>query len=451
MVNLQELYYMILHILEGIGAVLLIVAIFFTPLFGLYYLVKYTLQLFENWSFGRQTDIQYAELILSSKFTYYQKLNDRQKAKFLRRLVKFIGSKSFTGSGGLVLTDEMKILISATAIQLTFGLKEFRLNHFSKIFVYPKAFYSKISKQYHKGETNLAGAIALSWSDFTEGLNKPHDKVNLGLHEMAHALRFDKFKSDDYDTFFNMYYDKWHMIAQGEFKKIKGNSTSFFREYGGTNFNEFFAVCVETFFESPSEFNRLYPEIYKHLSILLNQDPLVIITDNTNSLRNNHNPEFVPGGKVYYATTISGIHIASLIFAGGFWLYILVSHSGMASLDYLILCLIMPVVGYFIVERAFNKVIFYENGIYVKSLVPSIFHRNNKFSYAEVVCVEFTQKEMDQSNDSIWIAYLDKGKIQTRNFTDSFTRHEVLGFADYLVTKKVAVKLNALTKYFSHN
>jgi Mlc titration factor MtfA (ptsG expression regulator) len=440
-----------MEFIKGLGFLLLIVATAFAPLFGLYYIIKNLVGIFDRSVYGRKVDLKYAEIVLSSKFTYYQKLDSRGKARFMRRLHRFIENKDFIGSGGINLTDEMIVMISASAIQLTFGLKEYKLNHFSKIFVYPKAFYSKISKQYHKGETNLAGAIVLSWSHFLEGYSKPNDKINLGLHEMAHALRFDKFKSDEYDRFFNRYYDKWQVVAKEEFKKTRDHGDTFFREYGGTNVNEFFAVCVEAYFESPAEFRRLHPGIYAHMRILLNQDPLEDFNSfsaNRNNYRKVHNPDFEPQGKMIYSTRFNTKNILSLLFAAGVWIFLLVSNiSNGISGDQVFFGLILLVAGYYITENAFSRISFYENGIHVTSLVPPVFKRYTKFSYGEVICVEFEQHAFDETNDNIIIVYLDNGKIRKRKFIDDFSRDEILQFADFLVAKKVAVKLNALAKY----
>ncbi|MCW3105361.1 MAG: hypothetical protein JWO09_3801 [Bacteroidetes bacterium] len=439
-----------MEFIKGLGILLLVVATAFAPLFGLYYIIKNLVGLFDRSVYGRKVDLKYAEIILSSKFAYYQKLDSWGKARFMRRLHRFIENKDFIGSGGIILTDEMIVLISACAIQLTFGLKEYKLNHFSKIFVYPKAFYSKVSKQYHKGETNLAGAIVLSWSHFLEGYSKPNDKINLGLHEMAHALRFDKFKSDEYDRFFNRYYDKWQVVAKGEFQKTREGDT-FFREYGGTNVNEFFAVCVESYFEAPAEFKRLHPGIYAHMRILLNQDPLEDF-NNFSASRNNyrkvHNPDFEPEGKMIYKTRFGSKNILSLLFAAGVWIFMLVSNinNGISG-DQVFFGIILLVAGYYITENAFSRISFYANGIHVKSLVPSLFKRYTKFSYEEVICVEFEQHSFDETNDQIIIVYLDNGKIRKRTFIDDFSRDEILQFADFLVARKVAVKLNALAKY----
>jgi hypothetical protein len=342
----------------------------------------------------------------------------------------------------------MVVLISASAIQLTFGLNEYRLDHFSRIFVYPKAFYSKISKQYHKGETNLAGAIALSWSHFIEGYNKPNDKVNLGLHEMAHALRFDKFKSEDYDLFFNTYYDKWQTVAQEEFKRTRDHSSSFFREYGGANFNEFFAVCVEVFFESPAEFKKLHPEIYRHMSILLNQDPLTDFTmEEKFNIRSTENVLDI-SGEPFYVSGNNGKNLLSLLFAIVVWLsVVLMNIRDGISLDAVIFAVILLVVGYFITQKAFSRIFFYEKGIIIKSFIKDLRKQKSEFRYDEVISVEFVQREADETSDSIRVTFLSDGKIRSRSFTDSFSPSEVLRFADTLHAKKVAVKLNQYYRY----
>lgn len=214
------------------------------------------------------------EHILSSNIPYYQKLPTTEKPKFVERVASFIERKEFEGRQGLVVTDEMKAVVAASAVQLTFGMNEYYFPHFSKILLFPQSYYNRLTQQQHKGEVNFSGLIALSWKDLKEGFEKPYDNYNLGLHEMAHALCFDKFTNHEIDNFFEHYFDKWEIIAQDEYKRVKENHESFFRKYAGTNKMEFFAVCIEYFFESPEQMKKELPELYYHSCILLNQDLL---------------------------------------------------------------------------------------------------------------------------------------------------------------------------------
>ncbi len=211
--------------------------------------------------------------LLEAEFSFYKKLELSDKEKFLRRLTHFINSKNFSGRENLTVTERMKTLVSASAIQLTFGLNDFHLERFTDIIIYPKAFLSKSDNLYHKGETNTKGAIVFSWEDFEEGYANPDDKINLGLHEWAHALMANNFFASTQDEDFVEFYRYWQIRSADEYEKA-GKEGSIFREYGGTNTAEFFAVAVEVFFETPKEFSTEAPVLFKYMCSLLNQFPM---------------------------------------------------------------------------------------------------------------------------------------------------------------------------------
>ena len=79
--------------------------------------------------------------------------------------------------------------MAASAIQVTFGFPSVYLNRFEKVIMYPDAYHSTITGAYHQGEVNSAGIIVLSWKNLLQGYLHPYDGRNLGLHEMAHALK----------------------------------------------------------------------------------------------------------------------------------------------------------------------------------------------------------------------------------------------------------------------
>ena len=105
------------------------------------------------------------EDILKRNFTYYNNLSDTDKERFIVRTRYFISIKEFLPRWNLDLTtslDDIKTLISASAVQITFGLEEYSLEHFSKIFIYPSAYFNAHTHLYYKGETNIIGAIVFS-------------------------------------------------------------------------------------------------------------------------------------------------------------------------------------------------------------------------------------------------------------------------------------------------
>jgi Mlc titration factor MtfA (ptsG expression regulator) len=208
---------------------------------------------------------------LSQNFTYYNGLNTGEQSKFILRLVEILKYEIIHVDDTLKQNNkEITIMISAAYAQITFGFWFPRLVDFSKIIVYPDSFYSKLVGDYVNGLTIGRGYIYLSWSHFLEGYSNCFDKKNLALHELAHAVYIDRFHYHPPIKWLN-----W--LAEGErvFELIRTtDSITFFRDYGKTNMAEFWAVCVECFFEDPTNFNFQFPLLYELTCEVLEQNPI---------------------------------------------------------------------------------------------------------------------------------------------------------------------------------
>ncbi len=216
--------------------------------------------------------------ILEQYFTFYNKLDANDKKRFEEKLLLFMASKEFIPRQIPEVTTDMRVLISACAVQLTFGLPNVTLKHFERILIYPDNYYSTINKVYHKGEVNPAfRIIVLSWKPFLEGYINPHDSLNLGLHEMAHALHLENIiRNGEHDFFDSRLLSKFDEIAIEACKNINHPANGFFRNSACYNTHEFFAVAVENFFERPLEMKERLPQVYQILSTLLKQEPASI-------------------------------------------------------------------------------------------------------------------------------------------------------------------------------
>lgn len=213
--------------------------------------------------------------ILQKYFFYYNKLSKQDQKKFEERVNRFLHSKRFVGRG-IAITEEMKILTSATAVLISFGLPMVTLAHFDKILIYADTYYSHINRQYHLGEVNpRLGIIILSWKSFVDGFVDNKDARNLALHEIAHALHFEnQIRNEEYDFLDRNALAHWDKLAADEMQNIRDNPQHVFRQYAGTNQHEFFAVSIESFFENGQLFREALPKLYKTMSLLLNQDPI---------------------------------------------------------------------------------------------------------------------------------------------------------------------------------
>ena len=214
-------------------------------------------------------------LPLQNYFRYYRALNPVEKRIFEKRVQKFINLKTFIPRGMDLVTDEMKALIAGSAIQLMSGFPKIYFAHFKRILVYPNNYYSEISMRYHKGEVNMGGLIVLSWKNFVDGYIDHKDGRNLGLHEMAHALRLENaIRNEEYGFLDNDLLKTWTDLCYREIHKMEDGESDFFRTYAASNSHEFFAVAVENFFERPQDFHDWHSKMYNTLVQMLNQDPL---------------------------------------------------------------------------------------------------------------------------------------------------------------------------------
>lgn len=221
--------------------------------------------------------LRYKE-ILQKYFAYYQKLSPENKSRFEKKVVQFIYGKRFIPRQVDEVTIEARVLIAASAVQLTFGLPNIYLSYFTKILVYPNDYYSSITKRYHKGEVNPRfGIIVLSWQSFIDGYIQPNDSKNLGLHEMAHALRLEvMIRSEEFPPFEEEMLAQFDLYAHRICNDPVFATQTFFRPYACTNEHEFFSVAVENFFERSEQFKKELPDLYQVMVKLLGQDPLVL-------------------------------------------------------------------------------------------------------------------------------------------------------------------------------
>jgi len=384
------------------------------------------------------------ENLLTSEFKYYQNLPSDLKPKFISRVIEFMNTQEFIGRENVVVTDEMRILISASATQLTFGLNKFTFDNFNKIILFPKEYLSKKDHRFHLGEVNLAGAIVLSWEDFKVGYFKKNENYNVGLHEMAHALRFDKFKYGASDDFFDGFFEKFLAVGKDEFLKIRAGQKSFLRKYAGTNDEEFFAVCVEYFFESPIQMKEKLPELFKNMCILLNQDPSCVL-----QAENYMRPALFESptkdmGELYFSSSIT-YSLRIIPFLITFFILVFMNKSGFPFFGYFSVVLIAG--GGFTLSKRFKKFKIYKNGFVVtyplNPALKSIHLTFDRIISATLTRNTYTDRTIFNSyNDVLIINYTDGFNINSLEFSiNTVSRDQMERVCAYLKREKVMIKI----------
>ena len=211
--------------------------------------------------------------VIGSLIPYYNELPADAKRHFVKRAHHFRSIKKFHFVG-MEESEETAILISASAVQVTFGLKNYLLSHFDNIHVLADAYQMENDTEIYVGHVAPEG-IYLSWKHFLFGYMKQNDNVNVAIHEMAHALLYNNFFAQyGMDTHFRMNYEHFSTTTGPILAQVITNRHSYLRGYAFSNLHEFWAVSVEAFFDNPQGLRKNMPELYTSLCRVLNQDPL---------------------------------------------------------------------------------------------------------------------------------------------------------------------------------
>jgi MtfA peptidase len=215
--------------------------------------------------------------VVSKHIRYYNRLVHEEQRKFLFRAHLFKKAKKFHYIE-VAEQSEMPILISAVAVQLTFGLEKFLFNYFKDIYVLKDDYHYGFYSRPFQGHVDHSG-IYLSWDNFMKGVNGQTPNCNMGLHEMGHALAYVNFISQtEEDKHFKKEFKNFSKVARPIFESMQTGEKNLLGDYAGTNYHEFWAVSVELFFENPVRMRHDMPELYQAMSHLLRQNPLDVLS-----------------------------------------------------------------------------------------------------------------------------------------------------------------------------
>ncbi len=403
---------------------------------------------FQNYIQSHISDIT-IKTELERSYPYYCRLSPELKRRFAFRCSQFIELKKFAGRQGLVITDNIRIIITACAVQVTFGLDSFTLDTFEYVLVYPDVYESPVTGQLHKGETSMNGFICFSWKHILEGIADEHDNYNLGLHEWTHALRFNSIKFEETDYFFDGYINKWIANAVHEFTRLKNGRQSIFRRYGATNIHEFFSVCIEHFFESPDEFRTKLPDLFNQTCILLNQVPAkegsaqINVRNRLMELNNAATSEdellYSLDASLYRTLMNFGTRI---IYFGVVLFILLMQHNKAAIILAFLLCLF----GVFMVNNQYFTIRFYTNHIYLQKGFINSLSTQQTVNYYSLIKMEIYEGINEDENGFVFeLKYYDGMRFIKRRAYASAVRIPEEQIKTLMQQKNVAVLFPVFT------
>jgi Mlc titration factor MtfA (ptsG expression regulator) len=220
---------------------------------------------------------------------FYRSLNADERARLENDVRIIVAEKHWEPCGGMEITDEVKIIIAASAALLILNLEHDYYRNVASILVYPDTFRvprrERVAGEIVRegssptlGLASLRGPVVLAWDSVRHGTENPEDGRNVVLHEFAHKLdMLDSFADGAPPLDTRQQYRAWARIMTQEYEALIEDAETGRRtlldKYGATNPAEFFAVATELFFEKSRSMKKRHPELYGLLADYYRQDP----------------------------------------------------------------------------------------------------------------------------------------------------------------------------------
>jgi MtfA peptidase len=216
------------------------------------------------------------ETILSNQIQYYHELSPQQQSLFQKRIQIFLSEKIITGIE-TEISDDIRILIAASAIIPVINLPDWEYTKLREILVYPNQFDETFNFSEPNGTilglVGIGSAMILSKPDLIRSFKNWDDGHNVGIHEFIHKVDEQDGAIDGVPSSLmtKRTEKKWRELMHREMECMKQDQSDI-DPYGLTNEAEFFSVVCEYFFEKPDLFYRNHPDLYRILSQIFHQD-----------------------------------------------------------------------------------------------------------------------------------------------------------------------------------
>lgn len=230
--------------------------------------------------------------VLGRNVGHYALLPPELQARLRDALRILISERTFVGTAGLAVTEEMKVTVAAQAALLLLGVEGYYFDRMAEIFLYPRRVRAALTKYHHRmhhgvpvdedalnlGEAWHDRRVRLSWPDVLRGGREPRDGQNLVLHEFAHHLDGLDGHTEGLppqDTAAK--HRRWEAIMDDEYNRLledlERDRETLLDPYGAESRAEFFAVATECFYEQPVELKERHSDLYEIMRNFYHVDP----------------------------------------------------------------------------------------------------------------------------------------------------------------------------------
>ncbi|MEX0876318.1 MAG: M90 family metallopeptidase [Phycisphaerales bacterium] len=201
-----------------------------------------------------------------------------------------LDEKDFEGCGGLTVTQDMRLVITAVAALPVLNLPAWDYPGLYSILIYPDAYRVKSrdeegpagiiteEDEVRLGEAWTEGSLVLSWNNILDDCADPNNGLNTILHEFAHLIDAYSGDIDGGPPLPNAADARaWSKIVAACYERhtedVEAGRDTLIDPYGATEPAEFFAVTTELFFERPVAMRAQHGELYEQFARFYAQDP----------------------------------------------------------------------------------------------------------------------------------------------------------------------------------
>ncbi len=231
--------------------------------------------------------------VLRERMPAFARLPADVQVRLKKHAQVLLAEVPFIGCGGLVVDDEVRVLVAVQASLLLLGRGDGGFDGLSQVLVYPGAFVVERThtqadgtlrdeRQVLSGESWQQGQVVLSWDDVLAGAADPEDGRNVVIHEFAHRLDQATGAANGAPGFAPgsgsaAERKQWARVLSAEFEalqqRLARGESGLIDPYAATNAAEFFAVTTELFFERPEALAAAHPALHEQLRGFHGVDP----------------------------------------------------------------------------------------------------------------------------------------------------------------------------------
>lgn len=226
--------------------------------------------------------------LLKDGMAHWQWL-DEDEQKRLEQLIKgFRFDKRFEWSNGFERSDEVELLVAASACLLILDIDRAYYRDVSSIIMYPSSVVTRGRRGSPDargletnanvpilGEAALHGPVIIAWDSAKRSAAHPDTGHNVIYHEFAHKIDMADGASDGAPPMDRAAHERWVKVCTKEYMLLREGKDRhpFLDPYGSVNASEFFAVATEFFFDKPVEMSHHKKDLYDVLKEFYRQDP----------------------------------------------------------------------------------------------------------------------------------------------------------------------------------